>query len=102
MKELIIKKWGTGQLKDRIFATTDKAKGALKSEANVEGYKTFVIPDDIGGRFSVITPVGLFPIACAGIDIRSFVKGLVDGEKITVTMIGTRTWLINMEPIVIC
>lgn len=81
LKELIIKKWGTGQLKDRIFATTDKAKGALKSEANVEGYKTFVIPDDIGGRFSVITPVGLFPIACAGIDIRSFVKGLVDGEK---------------------
>lgn len=81
LKELIIKKWGTGQLKKRIIATTDKAKGALKTEANTEGYKTFIIPDDIGGRFSVITPVGLLPIACAGIDIRSFIQGLVDGEK---------------------
>lgn len=81
LKELIIKKWGTGQLKERIFATTDRAKGALKTEANAEGYKSFIIPDDIGGRFSVITPVGLFPIACAGIDIRSFIKGLADGEK---------------------
>lgn len=81
LKELIVKKWGTGQLKDRIFATTDRAKGALKTEADEEGYKSFVIPDDIGGRFSVITPVGLFPIACAGIDIRSFLQGLADGEK---------------------
>ncbi len=81
LKEQIIKRWGNGELKDRIYGTTDKAKGAVKAEANVEGYKTFVIPNDIGGRFSVITPVGLFPLACAGIDIRSFLKGVADGEK---------------------
>ncbi len=81
LKELIRKKWGTGELKDRIYATTDRAKGALKTEAAAEGYKAFAIPDDIGGRFSVITPVGLFPLACANIDIRSFLKGVSDGEK---------------------
>lgn len=81
LKELIIEKWGREGLKDRIYGTTDRAKGAVKTEANVEGYKTFVIPDDIGGRFSVITPVGLFPMACAGVDIRSFLKGVADGEK---------------------
>lgn len=81
LKELILKKYGPEGLKERIIATTDKARGALKTEANTEGYKTFVIPDDIGGRFSVITPVGLLPIACAGIDIRAFIQGLVDGEK---------------------
>lgn len=92
LKELIIKKWGAEQLKDRIFATTDKSKGALKTEADAEGYRCFVIPDDIGGRFSVITPVGLFPIACAGIDIRAFVKGLADGEK----DYGNRDWHKNL------
>lgn len=81
LKELICEKWGSGELKERIFATTDRARGALKTEANAEEYKTFVIPDDIGGRFSVITPVGLFPLACANVDIRSFLKGVADGEK---------------------
>ena len=65
--------------KKRIYATTDKARGTLKALADKEGYETFVIPDDIGGRFSVITPVGLLPIAVAGIDIDEIMKGLHDG-----------------------
>lgn len=62
--------------KDRIVATTDKARGVLKEVADKEGYETFVIPDDIGGRYSVITPVGLLPIAVAGIDIDAIMTGL--------------------------
>lgn len=81
LKDLLEKKYGHGYLKDAIYATTDKARGALIQEAKAEGYKNFVIPDDIGGRFSVITPVGLLPIACAGIDIQSFMNGVRDGEK---------------------
>lgn len=81
LKDLLEKKYGHGYLKDAIYATTDKARGALIQEAKAEGYKSFVIPDDIGGRFSVITPVGLLPIACAGIDIQSFMNGVRDGEK---------------------
>ena len=80
-KERLIKKYGHEYLKDAVFATTDKARGALKAEADKEGYECFVIPDDIGGRFSVITPVGLLPIACAGINIRDFIQGVKDGEK---------------------
>lgn len=64
------------QAKERIVATTDKARGVLKAVANQEGYETFVIPDDIGGRYSVITPVGLLPIAVAGIDIDAIMSGL--------------------------
>lgn len=62
--------------KDRIVATTDRARGVLKEVADKEGYETFVIPDDIGGRYSVITPVGLLPIAVAGIDIDAIMRGL--------------------------
>lgn len=64
------------QAKERIVATTDKARGVLKAVADQEGYETFVIPDDIGGRYSVITPVGLLPIAVAGIDINAIMSGL--------------------------
>lgn len=64
------------QAKERIVATTDKARGVLKTVADQEGYETFVIPDDIGGRYSVITPVGLLPIAVAGIDIDAIMSGL--------------------------
>lgn len=64
---------GKAEAKERIVAITDKARGALRTLANQEGYKTFVIPDDVGGRFSVLTPVGLLPIAIAGIDIRQLV-----------------------------
>ncbi len=81
LKEDIEQRWGRAELKDRIVATTDRAKGALKSEADAVGYKSFVIPDDIGGRFSVITPVGLLPLACANIDIKAFMKGVADGER---------------------
>ncbi len=65
-----------------IFATTDKEKGALKTMADIEGYETFVIPDDIGGRYSVFTPVGLIPMACAGIDIISFIEGAKQASEL--------------------
>ncbi|MBA5735024.1 glucose-6-phosphate isomerase, partial [Escherichia coli] len=68
-KELLIKKYGEEGAKNRIYATTDKAKGALKTLADNEGYETFVVPDDVGGRFSVLTAVGLLPIAVSGVDI---------------------------------
>lgn len=67
------------EAKERIIATTDKARGTLKALADTKGYETFVIPDDIGGRFSVITPVGLLPIAAAGISIAELMDGLADG-----------------------
>jgi glucose-6-phosphate isomerase len=68
-------KYGVEESRKRIVAITDKEKGALKQLANEEGYKTFVVPDDVGGRYSVLTPVGLLPIAVAGIDIRALLKG---------------------------
>lgn len=74
-KDYLEKKYGKDGAKERIFATTDKAKGALKTLADAEGYETFVIPDDVGGRYSVLTAVGLLPIAAAGIDIDEMMKG---------------------------
>jgi glucose-6-phosphate isomerase len=71
-------KYGKEGSKERIFATTDKARGALKSLCDKEGYETFVITDDIGGRFSVLTPVGLLLMAAAGIDIDAVMKGAAD------------------------
>lgn len=76
-KQLLDKKYGHEEAVKRIYATTDKAKGALKSEADAEGYESFVIPDGIGGRFTVLTAVGLLPIAVAGGDI----DVLMDGAK---------------------
>ena len=81
LKQHIINKYGEQEAASRIVAITDKAKGALKQLANVKGYKTYIVPDDVGGRFSVLTPVGLLPIAVAGIDIRALVKGAVEMEK---------------------
>ncbi len=78
LKELADKKYGKNS--GRIYATTDKERGALKQLATKEGYKTFVVPDDVGGRFSVLTPVGLLPIACAGVDIKSLVQGAIDAR----------------------
>lgn len=75
VKELAIKKYGKEKANSRIYATTDKARGALKNESNIEGYKTFVIPDDIGGRYSVLTAVGLLPIAVSGQDVREILAG---------------------------
>lgn len=75
IKSYIEAKYGKDGARERIVAVTDAARGALKTMSNDEGYKTFVIPDDVGGRFSVLTPVGLIPIALAGYDIRALVKG---------------------------
>lgn len=74
-KKLIEKKYGKEEAKKRIFATTDKERGALKTLATKEGYETFIIPDNVGGRYSVLTAVGLLPIACAGINIDDLMKG---------------------------
>lgn len=77
-KEYMENKYGKNGAKSRIYATTDRHKGALKTLADKEGYETFVIPDDVGGRFSVLTAVGLLPIAAAGIDITEMMKGARD------------------------
>ncbi|MBA9026949.1 MULTISPECIES: glucose-6-phosphate isomerase [Bacillaceae] len=74
-RKLLIEKYGKEEATSRIFATTDKARGALKTVANEEGYETFVIPDDVGGRYSVLTAVGLLPIAVSGADIEEMMKG---------------------------
>ncbi|MBP1560481.1 MAG: glucose-6-phosphate isomerase [Oscillospiraceae bacterium] len=74
-REMVEKKYGKDGAKDRIFCTTDKARGTLKQLADTEGYETFVIPDDVGGRFSVLTAVGLLPIAVAGCDIDAIMAG---------------------------
>ena len=81
LREHIENKYGKEEAKNRIFSITDKEKGALKKLSDEEGYRTFVIPDDVGGRFSVLTPVGLLPIACAGIDIEDLIKGAAEMEK---------------------
>lgn len=75
LKQLLIKKVGKKSASKMIFATTDKKNGALKQESLKEGYTTFTLPSDIGGRYSVLSPVGLFPIACAGIDIKKMLLG---------------------------
>ena len=80
-KKLLEEKYGKEGAKGRIFATTDKAKGALKTLATSEGYETFVVPDNVGGRFSVLTAVGLLPIAAAGIDIDELMRGAADAVK---------------------
>ena len=78
LRDKLEKKYGKDGAKERIFATTDKAKGTLKKFADSEGWQTFVVPDDVGGRFSVLTAVGLLPIAVAGIDIDALMKGARD------------------------
>ncbi len=74
-KDLLIKKYGNEGARERIFVTTDKARGTLKKFSDEAGYETFVVPDDVGGRYSVLTAVGLLPIAVAGIDIDSMMQG---------------------------
>ena len=80
-KDLLNKKYGVEGAKERIFVTTDKARGTLKKFSDEAGYETFVVPDDVGGRYSVLTAVGLLPIACAGIDIDSMMKGAQDARE---------------------
>lgn len=79
-KDKLIKKYGKEEAAKRIYATTDRQKGALKTEADAEGYEEFVVPDDVGGRYSVLSAVGLLPIAAAGADIDELMKGAADAR----------------------
>ena len=81
LREYLENKYGEDGARERIFVTTDKQKGVLKELANQKGYETFVVPDDIGGRYSVFTAVGLLPIACAGINIEKLLSGVYDAQK---------------------
>ena len=81
-KELLEKKYGREGAAKRIYATTDKARGALKGLADAEGYESFVVPDDVGGRFSVLTAVGLLPIAVSGADVDLLMEGAAEGRKL--------------------
>ncbi len=81
-KSMLEKKYGKEEAAKRIYATTDKAKGALKKLSDEEGYETFVVPDDVGGRFSVLTAVGLLPIAASGADITKLMEGAAEGRKL--------------------
>lgn len=80
-KDMLEKKYGKEEAAKRIYATTDKARGALKNLATEEGYESFVVPDDVGGRFSVLTAVGLLPIAASGADIVKLMEGAQDARK---------------------
>ena len=80
-KELLVKKYGQEEANKRIYATTDRQKGAVKVEADANGWETFVVPDDIGGRFSVLTAVGLLPIAASGADIKALMEGANAARK---------------------
>ena len=80
-REILEKKYGKEGARERIFVTTDRARGTLKSFSDDAGYETFVVPDDVGGRFSVLTAVGLLPIAVAGIDIDALMSGAYDAMK---------------------
>ena len=80
-KEMLEKKYGKEEAAKRIYATTDKARGALKNLATEEGYESFVVPDDVGGRFSVLTAVGLLPIAVSGADVSKLMEGAAAGRK---------------------
>ncbi|MFA5762973.1 MAG: glucose-6-phosphate isomerase [Bacilli bacterium] len=82
LRDLLEQKVGKEKARKAIFATTDKSKGALKSLSQIEEYRTFVLPSDVGGRFSVLTAVGLFPIACAGINIQELMDGAIEARKI--------------------
>lgn len=81
LKDLLERQVGKEEARKSIFAVTDKARGALKTLCNNEGYHTYVLPDDIGGRYSVLTPVGLFPLACAGVDVKAMLKGASEARK---------------------
>ena len=81
LKEFMETKYGKEEASKRIYATTDKKRGALRTLADAEGYETFIIPDDVGGRYSVLTPVGLLPIAVSGADIDEILAGAKEGHK---------------------
>ena len=93
---MLISKYGKEEANKRIYATTDKAKGALKNLANEEGYESFVVPDDVGGRFSVLTAVGLLPIAVSGADIDALMTGQQMRERLLLRQNMRRTRLFYM------
>ena len=80
-RDLLVKKYGEEEAKKRIFATTDKCRGKLKELSDKVGYETFVVPDDIGGRYSVLTAVGLLPIAVAGVDLDELMRGALEAKN---------------------
>ena len=84
-KEMLEKKYGKAEAAKRIYATTDKARGSLKNLATEEGYESFVVPDDVGGRFSVLTAVGLLPIAVSGADINKLMEGAQSARETALT-----------------
>ena len=81
LKNLLEEKVGKEEARKSIFAVTDKERGALKTLCNQEGYSTYVLPDDIGGRYSVLTPVGLFPLAAAGVDVKAMLMGAKEAQE---------------------
>ena len=81
LKDLLERKVGKEEARKSIFAVTDKEKGALKTLCNQEGYSTYVLPGDIGGRYSVLTPVGLFPLAAAGVDVKAMLEGALEAKN---------------------
>ena len=81
VRHMMLKKYTNSEIKERVFVTTDKERGALKAFADREGYNTFVIPDDVGGRFSVLTAVGLLPIAVCGADVRAMLRGAANMRR---------------------
>ena len=92
-KALLEEKYGKEGARERIYATTDKARGALKGLADAEGYEEFVVPDDVGGRFSVLTAVGLLPIAVAGIDIAELMGGAAQAmEELSAPGLNNPAW----------
>ena len=93
LKNHLENKYGKAEAKNRIIAITDESKGALKKLATDEGYQTFVVPDDVGGRYSVLTPVGLLPIAVAGYDIRKLVEGAKSMQEL-----NSKTYSIDENP----
>ncbi|NQD68098.1 glucose-6-phosphate isomerase [Bacillus haikouensis] len=80
-RKMLEEKYGVEEARKRIYATTDKSKGALKTLANDEGYETFVVPDDVGGRYSVLTAVGLLPISVSGVEIEQMMKGAAEARE---------------------
>ncbi|MGO5024091.1 glucose-6-phosphate isomerase [Lawsonibacter sp. LCP25S3_G6] len=92
-KDMLEKKYGKEEARERIYATTDKARGALKGLADKEGYEEFVVPDEVGGRYSVLTAVGLLPIAVAGVDISALMGGAAQAmEQLAVGGLDNPAW----------
>ena len=92
-KDMLEKKYGKEEARERIYATTDKARGALKGLADKEGYEEFVVPDEVGGRYSVLTAVGLLPIAVAGVDISALMSGAAQAmEQLAVGGLDNPAW----------